>query len=399
MKKIILFLALLFISNINFAQVKKIVFDFDFATFGYDSSSCYVELYYSFNQNSLKAVKNDSGLNVEALMKIEIQDTVSKKFIVNKEWRVSNPIADSLELKTSKSLVGVISFVIPKGVYTCSVRGRDVNLPKSVSEYKEIIDIKNEYANKISLSDIELASNILQDNANKNSIFYKNSLEVTPLPTAVFGAAQPVVYYYTEIYNLKKDTAENDLKLIVTVLNSRKKTVLTKTKGIRRIKEARVEVGTLNATKLPSDTYTLVLSLYDSVNNTGVNSSKRFFVYNPNVVDTAMVKGMDKDLISSEFSVMSVEECDDLFNKCKYISFPVERTQYAKIQSVEGKRDFLYQFWKRRNPEPSSPRNDYYISYLARIQQSNEKYGSLAKTGLENRQGARFYKLWRTERY
>jgi len=387
MKKIYTLFAFLFISMSLFPQAKKLIFDFDFASYHYDSVSNYVEFYYSFSQNSLTAVKQDTGFVVEGILKIEMQDTLTKKFVVNREWRVPNHIADTNELKIGKSLIGVISFVVPYGKYKCIVTGRDSHKQENQMQYTEYFNTRNDYYLETSISDIELSSNIRQEGVDKNSIFYKNSLEIVPIPTAVFGANQPVVYYYTEMYNMKKDTIPAELKVNTTVINSRQKVVSNKFKNIRRMNESRVEVGTINVSKYPSDTYTLYVRLLDTVTNKAVSSSKRFFVYNPNIVDSSQLLTHDKGMISSEFCVMSMEECDDLFDKCKYIAVPDERSQYKKIKELEGKRQFLFDFWKRRDTDPSTPKNEFYMEYLDRVQQSNERFGSLSKIGWKTDRG------------
>lgn len=392
MKKIFIILTFLFLPAFLFSQSqsRKIVFDFDYATFAYDSASNYIEFYYSFSQNSLTAIKNDSGFTVEALLKIEIQDTTTKTFLVNKEWRVANRIIDSSELKTGKSLIGMIYFNVPFGHYKCTVRGRDSNKPENMVQYVENFTTRAEYSTGLSISDIQLSSSIKQENADKNSIFYKNSLEVVPIPTSVFGASQPVVFYYSEMYNLKKDTIPNDLKLYTTIFNSRQKVISNKIKPVKRMNEARVEVGTINVSKYPSDTYTLLMRIVDTVTNKSVSSSKRFFVYNPAIVDSNQLHTADRGLISSEFGVMSSEECDDLYEKSKYIAAPVEKTQYQKIKELEGKRKFMYDFWSRRDSDPSTPKNEFYIEYMNRVQQSNEKFGSLSKVGWKTDRGRIF---------
>lgn len=387
MKKIFTFCVLFLCAGSLLSQSKKLSFDFDYAIYNYDSVSNYIEYYYSFSQNSLTAVKNEKGLMVEAMLKIELLDTLTKKYVVNREWRVPNPIADSAELKTGKSLIGVISFVVPFGSYKCNVTGKDFNKQENAVSYSENINTRKDFASEISISDIQLGSNIKQEGADKNSIFYKNSLEVTPIPTAVFGANQPVVYYYSEMYNLKKDTLPAEMKVNTTVFNSRQKVVFNKVKTIKRMNEARVEIGTLNVSKYSSDTYTLYIRLIDTVTNKAVASSKRFFVYNPNIVDSSQLLSHDKGMISSEFGVMSAEECDDLFEKCKYIAVPEERNQYKKIKELEGKRQFMFDFWKKRDTDAETPKNEFYVEYLNRVQQSNEKFGSLSKIGWKTDRG------------
>ena len=73
------------------------LFDFDYAQFGYDSTSNYLEFYYSFNQSTMKVSPSDSMKVVEGILQISIEDTSSGQKIVDKEWRVSHQVSDSGE--------------------------------------------------------------------------------------------------------------------------------------------------------------------------------------------------------------------------------------------------------------------------------------------------------------
>ena len=59
MKKISILLFSLLLSVNIFGQ-KKLSFEFDFAQFAYDTTSNYVELYFSFDQTNLTLQKGDT---------------------------------------------------------------------------------------------------------------------------------------------------------------------------------------------------------------------------------------------------------------------------------------------------------------------------------------------------
>ena len=71
MKKIILLLT--FLNVLTFSQ-SNFDFEFDYAQFGYDSTSNYVEFYYSFNQASLTVSTNNATPTLEGILKIFIKN-------------------------------------------------------------------------------------------------------------------------------------------------------------------------------------------------------------------------------------------------------------------------------------------------------------------------------------
>ncbi len=365
------------------------LFEFDYAQFGYDSSSNYVEFYYSFNQNSMSIFASDSVQVVEGILSILVEDTISHQKIVEKEWRVSHQVVDSVATG-SKYLIGVVGFIVPHATYKCMIGGRDTKNERNRKEFTEYITVKRFISENISISDIQLASRIIQDSPNKESIFYKNSMEIYPIPNSVFGESQPVVFYYSELYNLLKGKTAEPLKLISTVYNSKDKAVLSKSRPVSRNYESKVEVGSIIVNKFPTDTYTFVLALIDSASNYGVSSTKKFYVYNPSTSAVDTVSGQTSGVLASEFGVMSDEELDDLFDKSKYIASAVEVEKFKKINSVEGKREFLYNFWKDKDNDLSTTENEYYKNYLIRINLSNQRYGSLSRVGWKSDRGRVF---------
>jgi GWxTD domain-containing protein len=375
---------LIFAASLNFAQSSQNFFDFDYAQFQYDSTSNFVEIYYSFNQNGMKIARNDTSAYVEGILDITMTDTATGKVLVNKKWKVVHPINDSLS--SSQSLVGLISFAIPQGVYKYVIGGIDEQNPKNKNYYTDYMKVKPYYLDTLALSDIQLASRILENSQNKKSIFYKNTLEVTPQPTLVFGQNLPVVFYYYELYDREANKTKGPLKLINIVTDSKGKICYNKFIKIERGIDSRVEVGSIPVNKFPTDSYLMKVTLVDSANDYAVNSLKRFFVYNPNVkqTDTTQVK---THILNNVFGVMSMAECNDLFDKSKYIATSSELQQWKSIDSLQAKREFLDAFWKKRDDNPATPQNEYFQQYMKRVRESNQKYSTLNKPGWKTDRG------------
>ncbi|MBT8385834.1 MAG: GWxTD domain-containing protein, partial [Ignavibacteria bacterium] len=222
---------------------------------------------------------------------------------------------------------------------------------------------------------------------NESSIFYKNTYEVTPMPTAIFGENQPVLFYYTELYNLSDESGSDSLRLDQLVFNSREQLVINNSKQIGRKVDSRVEVGSVHAYKLPTDTYTLVCTLIDSIAGQGVSSSKKFFVYNPGVVYVDTFTQQTSRVLSTAFGVMSEEELDDLYSKAKYIALQSEMDQYDLLTNLEGKREFIFNFWEARSNDPLVSENYSYLAYVDRVNESNVKYGAMGKKGWKTDRG------------
>jgi GWxTD domain-containing protein len=388
MKKIFVLLSF-FLAAFVFPQ-NNFEFEFDYAQFGHDTSSNYVEFYYSFSQSSLTVTRTDSLDYTQGILHITIEDSATGEFQVNKDWLISHTVSEAQDM--NQSLIGVIGFILDEGVYKCEFTGKDAVNNDRYKSISEILKIKPLYSSEISMADIQLASNIIQGSENTSSIFYKNTYEIMPIPTSTFGENQPVLFYYSELYNITDSGIDDELRIDEHVFNSRGQIVNRKSREIGRSLNSRVEVGTVMTYKLPTDTYTLVLSLIDSAANYGVSSSKKFFVYNPSVEYVDTFKTQVSNIVVGMFGVMSEEELDDFWSKSKYIATLPEIDKYDALSTETAKAEFLTNFWNARDENSSDGMNHFLRDYMRRIKDSNTRYKSLSKEGWKTDRGRVYMK-------
>lgn len=393
MKKIISILSVLL--SISIFPQSDFDFEFDYAQFAYDSTSNYVEIYYSFNQASLAIGVENSNANLEGLLKIFIADTATGDTIVYNQWGLHYDIQDT-SLVSGQILVGSLGFIIPKGNFAFEVSGTDVHNPAKSRVIKENVKVEPFLQNSMSISDIELASKMIQGSENTNSVFYKNTYEVVPIPNVVFGKTQPALFFYTELYNLQSPLLKSDvIKMNQMIYNSKGKLIKEKSKNLSRNSDSRVEVGSYILSDYPTDSYTLVIVLVDSSSNTGITTAKKFFVYNPDIQVTDTFEVSTTAVLSSTFGSMSEEELDDLFDKSEYLASKSEIEKYERLSNVDGKREFMFEFWKTKDETLGSTqnKNEFYRTYLQRIELANQRFTSMGKQGWKTDRG-RIYLIY-----
>ncbi len=379
MKKLLLFsLSLLLYSNVIFAQ-KDLGFELDFAKFNYDTTSCYLEFYYELSPQYMKTISSAKGSVVEAIVHFEMKNIAADTFFINKNWKIDGVV--SVKDSVQGNLTGVFGMIVPKGKYSLKVKTYDsqnASLSRTISEPVTIQPFRND---KFSVSDIELAQNIKNDDADTKSIFYKNTLEVIPNPSMVYSFKTPVLFYYSELYGLKLDKPEQTLNLQKIMFNSAGVKVYSNTKNVKQNPNAVVEYGIINLSRLPTDSYNLVFSLIDTTTKEAYVSSKKFYLYNPGIKDTAKSNKINAGVLTSEYQLMSAEECDKMFSEAKYIATQGEINRYKALDSLSAKRTFLYNFWKSRDTDPSTERNEFKEDYMKRAEYANEHFSVGQKEG------------------
>lgn len=388
MKRHSLLFIIIFMSFVS-RLYPQLNFEYDYARFRYDEKSSFLEIYYYFDQTSLKQVDKDGKNYVAAVLHISIEDTINNVVIVNNQWQIANEIKDT----SNKALIGTLSFVIPEGKFQITVSGEDGNNPNNSKVFKDKLYI-DKFADSLHIpyvSDIQLAANIIKDFADTNSIFYKNTLEVIPQPNPIYGGAQPVVFYYCELYNL--DKTDSLFKLKMTISNSQGQQVFSKEKDLNNSNSSIVEIGTANITKYPTDSYYIKINIVNAASNKDIYASlKKFYVYNPNV-EIKKEAVQESSLLGSEFGIMGEEECDDIFEKSKYLLNSSQMKEYKKFTDLQSKQNFLFNLWKKLDTDPSTPINEFKNEYMERVRLSNERYGSMGRKGMKTDRG-RVYILY-----
>lgn len=357
----------------------------DYASFKYDASRNYVEVYYSFHHNQLKLVKDETAFRGGLVLQVLIKDIQRDSTIQGKAWKIPIEIKDTSEIDPNKNLIGATAFLVEPGKYQFIIIARDLNDFSRFDSITIPAIINQVPDNKLWLSDVQLCSNIYQSNQ-KESIFYKNTFEVIPNPSSLYGLGLPVLYYYAEIYNVNTITADRyvvEWRIYDSfgniVKSGRKLRLKTSATAV-------VEVGTVNLSNLPSGTYRFTLIVLDTVENKGVSSIKRFYVFNPNITPSDAPRTAGGYELASEYAGMSEAELDKEFAIARYIATPEEINRYKQLKGEDAKRKFLAEFWKKRDPDKSTPVNEMKIEYFKRVEYANQHFT------VGNKEG------WRTDR-
>ncbi len=379
MKRIFTIIFVIALSMIIQAQA-ELNFEFDYARFKYDTSSVYMEFYYDLNTTNMIVKKSDSGFIKEAIVHIEMKNDDVDTFFIYKDWKITHPVVEGTE-EQDRNYTGILGFIVPKGNYSLFVKAYDSSHPDFNKVIREKVIINPFKDDKYSISDIQIATNIKREGADPNSIFYKNTLEVIPNPSMIYVDRMPILFYYAELYNLKLEDPNNYFQLHKILYNSVGKKVYEQTKTVKQSENAFVEVGTINLSKMPTDSYNFVLSLVDNKTNQAYLSTKRFYYYNTKYIDTAAARNLAKGILGTEFAVFDNSECDKMFSQIKYIATQKEIEQYKKLDSLNAKREFLYNFWKQRDPDPSTPINEFKEDYMKRVEYANRNFGIYTKEG------------------
>lgn len=365
------------------AQVINLTESTDFATFKADSGKVLIEFFIAFQKAKLPyQVQNDTAqLEVDLLLSAREKSGAEKK---------ENMKLVSSEKPSSRQeglLIARMPMILPPGTYDFVLSAQASNGEQIGKGDFKRIKLKSFDSDSLRVSDIELAFNIFKSE-NTNSPFYKNSLEVIPNPTAIYGNTVSAVSIYLEIYNLVRNLRLNSDSLYSRTYLSRNDLVLEETerrKVRRRTADAIVYVDKIPIDSLLSGKYEYHFELSDSSFKPIIRRSKSIFIYNPNI-KPEMVVERNMDALAMEFAGTSEELLNEMRQQIEYIITGDERESYKRVKTVEEKRNFFERFWAVRGG--TSARH----AYMNKIEEANRRFSQGSTPGYKTDKGRVFIK-------
>lgn len=391
MRYLIIIIFSLFLIQSSYSQpVNKFYFDCSASVFKGSEGKNIVELYYAVYQRFLKYAPSSSGFSADAKLEVFIYPKNSEKPLAVNTYKIPSQISDTTAEVLKSKLIGQINYEMKYGEYKFVVFASDFNNPTIMDS--TVFDVPVEdFSGSVKMSDIELSTSISKS-TDKSSLFYKNTLEVVPNAAGLYGKNINELHYYAELYNLSSSNISDEFTIKNRILSTNNEELYSTEKKLKRGVESRVDFGMVKIDTMKTGSYVFELSVIDPVKNINVIKTKKFFLYTTTDDKMSSNKG-NEDYLKSEFALMTEKDLDDMFEKTLYIRQNTETNNYKSFRTVEEKRKFMYDFWKKRDSDLSTPQNEYLKSYFKRMGEANKQFKEDYKEGWKTDRG-RIYLLY-----
>lgn len=330
----------------------------DYASYRGEKGLSQVEIYYSFPREELSFTDDVDGYL--AIIDVSAEVTEGERSIWSRNWSFGTKVSSEFEKKEPSTIFDLIRLWLKPGDYSYSLllRDRISGMEGSVHKSLKVGDFP---LGKLQLSDIELAYSIEEGDSTR---FYKNGLRVVPYPRSAYGPNYPVLYFYTEAYNLSfSPQSQSDYKLSYSVYDAERRLVKEFPSTFRRKPgPSAVLTGGINVLSLMPGGYFLKLVLKDESTSDSASVSKGFFILPPSRVEEEL----------------SEEMAQKRRNEISYLATNKELKTYEGL-SLRGKMEFLREFWRLRDPDPLTPENEFKVEYYSRWNYATEHFSSFGR--------------------
>jgi GWxTD domain-containing protein len=382
MKKNLIIVIILFIVIHAHAQLDFMPFTVDYATFQGNENKTYTEVYVAFFQSDLSYQIEDTLQVAHFIHTLKISKDDSVIQTSNRRYR--NAEKTGVNTNKFKKFMDVFAFELNPGSYKLEVSTVD-DVANKKGDYILTMDIQ-EYGSELIMSDIELATQVKKAES-KSNFSIKNNLEIFPNPSRSYGLLQPLIYFYFELYNLTlNEEGFNRYRYHYYISDTDGKKVRDFPEKIKSTASTIIaETGGTNIITLSTGEYFLDVVLEDMLSRKKISGRKMFRVEHPSGRSS-------EDLTKSrpagyeEYLNFTKEQLIDEFNKARYIAIDQEVDIFEGLDE-EGMRRFLAQFWKRRDPDPTTNINEYKREYFENLEYAELNFSNAFRKGWKTDRG------------
>ncbi|MBN2103679.1 GWxTD domain-containing protein [bacterium] len=369
---------------------KKLNFYVNYSRFKYSDSLTYVEYPIDLMRDQLEFVEDeDAEYKAEYLVTAEIiqDDSV----IQRKHWRNVDHCASRDDITPTQHLYNKNYFLLPEGDYIFRIEVEDANSGR-IGTWESELSVRPFKTGSLSISDIQLASDIKKDTT--KSLYSKNGYLIIPNPSALYGIGLPVLLGYSEVYHLVSSESDSGriFRVNYHILDAQGEVTRTQTQDKWKPGESAVNIIQLNVVSLVSGVYTLVMEVIDLETGAETSNYRKFLVYRqPDYEEGGALSEKSGDQYihgDTEIDGMLEQELNQEFDYARYLAASDEKKTFKKA-NLEGKREFLKQFWNRRTmvSQDLEVGENFRDNYLARVEMANQMFRGSFRDGWKTDRG------------
>lgn len=307
-----------------------------------------VDVYVQVPYQSLAFVKEDERYRATYEITIDIIDSVGK--LVNEKLWTEEVRAETFDQSVSSQGYSLVerSFDVPPGEYSVVTFIRDNERRQNQRQEKKL-KVSDFSTPKFSLSDIMLVSKLSKSG---------DRTTIVPCVSRNVGLVPDVFYIFFEAYD---ELPIDSVKFVIDILNEKKEKAshITETEKLSRGRN-QVFLAIRNDS-LPIGDYTVYVRAFampetSSAPTTHLASTGRTFVVH--------WKGLP----------ISVKDIDLAIDECVYEAKDAEMAHMREAKTPEEKQRRFLEFWKKRDPNPNTPRNEKMEAYFTRVEYANKTF-------------------------
>ncbi|UCF79181.1 MAG: GWxTD domain-containing protein [Candidatus Eiseniibacteriota bacterium] len=306
-----------------------------------------LDIFYDVSYSQLQFLKGRDGYVARFEVQAILYDS-KRRQVAGDSWRrIVRSASYSETVSPERSYQETFSLRVAPGKYTLLIRTENL---ESEERSSLVLEFKPE-----SVVSLPALSEFVLGRCSPDSLVSGAPRDgVVPHPRGRFGEAFPNFCVYGEIYDRPGESDTSYYRVAWRILDEQNSVKLADTLRVARRGEVSSFHFSSSVDRLTMGRYTLELALGE-----GKRAQKRRRVL---------------EVDESRFAID--ENIDDTLMLLGYIASRSETEPIREAEGEERKRLWL-EFWKRRDPHPETPENEFLIEFFERVRHANSHFSSL----------------------
>ncbi len=331
----------------------------DLAQFLGDSTHTKLEVYQGIDRSGL--VYQKANQVFVARFRLETKVMYDDSVVIQQEILESDTIDNKNLIGRGQQFVFTTPFLLEPGSYRVLTFLHDQN-SEGEAQSRISVEISLFPKDSLAMSDIQFASKIQRASDPENPLV-KNNLLIMPNPQALFGDGFENITFYAELYNLDVSANQEGAYHVDYVIEDREGKTLSRLRGKRRRKmnQNTAIYTSFDISGLKIERYLMRLEAFDDDKNIRASASKHFSVFR-----RAEALAFHAEQERKVYQELDEAALQNYFDQISYIAAHDEKSIFRQL-TMTGKREFLVQFWERRDPTKGTSRNEFKEDYIERL--------------------------------
>ena len=349
------------------SSIGELTFYLDHASYAGLNGNSTVEFYVMFYSDQLTKQTTTNFNSYEIKLSLIIKNNRNEE--ISKSSWVTEATADEDDTNSiSRVIYDKWIEELQPGEYSINLIAED-QFGQSSGELNTTISVTAINVEEWGISDIEFVTSA--EKTYGESHFKKGDLKIIPNPSRRYGIINPKLYFYYEIYGIEINN--NDL-IINYLISDNSQRVIKQLKdiSIKKPGTSATIIHGLDISELLTGVYNLTAIISDSSQSEEIIISRSFEI-------------IQADFFQTNPSL--TDEQDRIFNTILSYIGTTKQLEFYRSLNLTGKTEFIVQYWKNLDPEPSTSENEYLNEIQNRFNHAKNKFGWSKVNGWETDRG------------
>ena len=353
-------------------DINHLTIDTDYSYFKIpgDTAHTYFELIYTIHRYQLHFIPTEDGYLAYLDFHLTLKDGKGD-LLDSASWRAGNAVKKLSELDDTGYLIpDIIADKLSPGDYQIDLDVKCGDLDGRSSLDMRLPTFSD---SKLELSSLQLAYEITRDTSQAGK-FTKNGLKVMPNPSSAYAAESKSIPVYAEGYGLDTSPAADSMFIVQFNILNHDSTLVYSYHPVSYKKPGKSAVisKSLATDSIPPGNYVIRMTLTDGASS--VSTVKPFsLIASRETIKRSILAGILQKYPESS-NIRNEEDAEKFEDEITYIATSDELKLYESL-NLEGKAAFQKDFWSRRDPDPSTPLNEFELEHYKRFDYVESNFG------------------------